>query len=401
MSEFSQMSLFDCLYENYVVKKTIRLIELFAGYGSQALALKYLNAKFEHYRICEWSINSIQCYNDLHIRDYKDYSKDKTKNEIINCLLNYGISLDYKNSINEFQLCSKSENYLRKIYNNIVATHNLVDISKVKACDLQIVDTNKFDYIVTYSFPCQDLSNFGKHCGMKKNSNTRSSLLWQVERILEECVELPQILLMENVPEVINQNNIKDFNLWELKLEQLGYKNYVRVLNASDYGIAQNRSRCFMISILGNYSYQFPTRINLEKKLTDLLDLNQNNDLFLTDKNIESIKNWKAFIKPLEVVESTMKKNLSPTLTTRSGANCSSMILVKQNQKLRYLSCKECFKLMGMKKNDFQNIEINQTKENLYHLAGDSIVTTVLMAIFGKMLNVDYKEKIKEVITNL
>lgn len=96
-----------------------------------------------------------------------------------------------------------------------------------------------------------------------------------------------------------------------------------------------------------------------------------------------------------------MKKNISPTLTTRSGANCSSMILVKQNQKLRYLSCKECFKLMGMKKNDFQNIEINQTKENLYHLAGDSIVTTVLMAIFGKMLNVDYKEKIKEVITNL
>ena len=77
------------------------------------------------------------------------------------------------------------------------------------------------------------------------------------------------------------------------------------------------------------------------------------------------------------------------------------MILVKENKKIRYLSNEECFKLMGMKKNDFKNIELNQTKENLYHLAGDSIVTTVLMAIFGKMLNVDYREKIKEVITNL
>ena len=82
---------------------------------------------------------------------------------------------------------------------------------------------------------------------MKKGSGTRSGLLWEVERLLNETENLPQILLMENVPQVISADNIDDFHSWCKFLESKGYKCYTQVLNAKDYGVAQNRERCFMV----------------------------------------------------------------------------------------------------------------------------------------------------------
>lgn len=104
---------------------------------------------------------------------------------------------------------------------------------------------------------------------MKKGSGTRSGLLWEVERLLRETPELPDILLMENVPEVIGSNNIDDFHLWQDFLVSKGYTNYVKVLNAKDYGVAQNRSRCFMVSLLGEFNYHFPEPIPLTKCIDD------------------------------------------------------------------------------------------------------------------------------------
>ena len=104
---------------------------------------------------------------------------------------------------------------------------------------------------------------------MKKGSGTRSGLLWEVERLLRETPELPNILLMENVPEVIGANNIYDFHLWQDFLVSKGYTNYVKILNAKDYGVAQNRNRCFMVSLLGEYNYHFPEPIPLTKCIDD------------------------------------------------------------------------------------------------------------------------------------
>ena len=64
-----QQTIFDILYKRYTITKPIRLIELFAGYGSQALALKYLGVPFEHWKICEWAVKSIQAYKDIHFTD--------------------------------------------------------------------------------------------------------------------------------------------------------------------------------------------------------------------------------------------------------------------------------------------------------------------------------------------
>lgn len=225
------------MYEPYKIRTPIRLIECFAGIGSQAKALERLGANFEHYRVVEFDKYAIASYNAIH----------GTKFETS-------------------------------------------DITKIHAWDLGIVDTDEFTYLLTYSFPCQDLSLAGKQRGMKKGSGTRSGLLWEVERLLDECDELPQILLMENVPEVIGSKNIEHFQKWAAKLESLGYKNYTQILNAKNYGIPQNRNRCFMVSILGDYYYEFPEPFELKLRLKDMLEDDVDEKYFLSQKGIDYFK---------------------------------------------------------------------------------------------------------------
>lgn len=154
MNSYEQYSIFDLMYSEFKIKKPIRLIELFAGYGSQALALKYLNVDFQHWKICEWAIKSIQAYKDIHFsNDNKDYSVNLNKDELISYLLNKGISSNYNNPMNESQIKRLNENTLRTIYNNIMATNNLVNIQQTKGEDLEILDNN-YTYLLTYSFPC-------------------------------------------------------------------------------------------------------------------------------------------------------------------------------------------------------------------------------------------------------
>lgn len=216
----TQTTIFEYISPTYRISKPIRLIELFAGIGSQAKALKNLGVEFEHWKVIEFDRHAIDSYNAVHDTHFQ-----------------------------------------------------VTDIRNVHASDLAMTERNRWCYIMTYSFPCQDLSLAGKQKGMQKGSDTRSGLLWEVERILDECNgELPEILLMENVPQVIGKKNISDFQLWRDKLEKLGYSNYVQILNAKDYGIPQNRARCFMVSILGDWNYRFPEKQPLNLCLKDLLE---------------------------------------------------------------------------------------------------------------------------------
>lgn len=259
-------------FNNY--NKPIRLIELFAGIGSQAKALKNIGADFEHWRVCEFDEHAIRSYNAVH-------------------------------------------------GTNFVTS----DITKITAKDLSITDTNKFTYLLTYSFPCQDLSNAGKGKGMEKGSGTRSGLLWEVERLLNECDELPQVLLMENVPQVHGKKNIEHFEKWIAFLESKGYSNHWQDLNAKDYGIPQNRNRCYMVSILGEYDYQFPVPITLEKTLGDVLDKQVDSHYYLTEEKCEKIAKWNAQQNPLERVNGV--NSICPTLTARgAGEYHSGMILI-------------------------------------------------------------------------
>jgi DNA (cytosine-5)-methyltransferase 1 len=219
---------------------------------------------------------------------------------------------------------------LRNVYNNIINTNNKVNIMSVKASHLDITETDKYDYILTYSFPCQDLSKAGLRKGMS-DKTTRSGLLWEVERILSECKELPQVLLMENVPDVIGSKFIKDFQRWEERLRELGYSNHTEILNSKDYGIPQNRERAFMVSILGSSLYNFPQKQPLKLRLKDMLEAQVDEKYYLSDTTIERISQWKAQQDHLETMEKTDKLGISPTLTARgAGEDHSGMILVKE-----------------------------------------------------------------------
>lgn len=328
----NQMSIFDG-QQDFHNDKPIRLIELFGGYGSQALALKYLGIPFEHYHLSEWAIKSIQAYKDMHCADDNaDYSKEMTVEQVKAWL--YGkISLDYDTPMTEQQINRLSEKQVRTIYNNMQATHNLGSITQITAEDLGIVDTNNYCYIMTYSFPCQDLSLAGQGKGMTKDSGTRSGLLWEVERLLGEMTERPQILLMENVPQVVGSTGIKDFAQWIARLEELGYKNYWQLMNAKDYGIPQNRNRCFMISLLGDYYYSFPKPQKLTVRLKDFLDKKVDEKYYLSDKTVE------MFIEHTRKqqekghgfkFETTDGNGVAKLISTRAGSRCEDNYIREQ-----------------------------------------------------------------------
>lgn len=327
-----QMSFFDGT-QKFRNDKPIRLIELFAGYGSQALALKYLGVQFEHYRISEWATKSIQAYKDLHATDDRtDYSQGLTLAEI-KAWLTGKISTDYSTPATAEQIGRFSEKTARTLYNNMRATRNIGSITQATASDLAIEDTDKYLYIMTYSFPCQDLSAAGNGAGMAKGGQTRSGLLWEVERLLNECRELPQILLMENVPQVVGSTGVKDFAKWIERLEELGYKNYWQLMNAKDYGVPQNRNRCFMVSILGDYYYLFPKPQKLQVRLKDFLDKKVDEKYYLSDKTVEMFiehtKKQQAKGNGFKF-EPTDGNCVEKAITTRAGARTDDNFIKEQ-----------------------------------------------------------------------
>ncbi len=271
------------------IKKPVRLIELFAGYGSQALALKYLGVPFQHWRICEWAYKSIIAYKDCHMPDdCTDYSAGENIEELVSELSTLGISSDYKSPMKAESIKRMGEAKIRQVYNAIKATHNLVNIVSAKGADLSITDTDKYTYIMCYSYPCQSLSAAGKGDGMIEGSGTQSSMLWEVKRILNECGDnLPQILLMENVPQCHGAKNKAEFDRWCEFLTSKGYTNVWKDMNAKDYSIPQNRNRCFMVSFLGNYFYDFPAKQKLNLRLGDVLEQNVDESYYLSNSTVE------------------------------------------------------------------------------------------------------------------
>ena len=213
----------------------LRVVELFAGIGAQASALERLGIPF----------TSIVCEIDPHA------------------------------------------------YNAYCAIHgetpNLGDITKVEHlpdCDL-----------LTYSFPCQDLSIAGNKKGMAEGSGTRSSLLWEVERLLRDARErdaLPEVLLMENVDAILFTANRPHLERFIIRLNELGYDSSYAVLNAKDFGVPQNRNRCFMVSTLHKGHFIHPRGFPLEKRLKDVLEDDVDESFYLSEEKIAGYRRHKV-----------------------------------------------------------------------------------------------------------
>ena len=363
-----QLSIFDLTLPVFKIDKPIRLIELFAGVGSQAMALRDLGADFKHYRVVEFDKYAIASYNAIHGTDFPT-----------------------------------------------------MDITKVNGEDLGIVDTEKYCYIMTYSFPCQDLSVAGKQAGMQKGSGTRSGLLWEVERLLNEVDNLPQVLLMENVPQVRGEGNKKDFQSWIDFLASKGYSNYWQDLNAKNYGVAQNRDRCFMVSILGEWNYRFPNPIPLTKTMKDYLENEVEEKYYINNEKAQKLIDTLISKGICNTLTSVQKDNLvmEPVLVGGIGEKWgdkqyrqgnrvydsesvamavtsqplgnmggnSYMYLTREPQyRIRKLTPRECWRLMDFTDEDFEKAAQVNSNTQLYKQAGNSIVRNVLVAILGQMI---------------
>lgn len=236
--------------------------------------------------------------------------------------------------------------------------------------DIEVEDNHSFTVQNTIVHNCQDLSMAGKQKGFEKGSGTRSSLLWECERIIE--AKRPKYLFMENVKALTFKKNKGGYHKWLDILTSLGYANYSKVLNAKDYGVPQNRERVFCISILDDkQGFEFPEKQVLETRLKDVLEESVDEKYYLSNDRVKQlvgiVRNWgvkgktvfdSSIIEP-ELVQTYKlnsdkrdnperyrvfdKEGLSPTLNTCQGGGrqpCVSdekFIPIKNGTKKGYL----------------------------------------------------------------
>ena len=159
---------------------------------------------------------------------------------------------------------------------------NYGDISQIDWA--QVPDFDLF----TYSSPCSDWSAAGLQRGGKEGSGTRSSLLWECRKAV--IAKRPKYLLLENVKALVSKKFIPYFKKWCDELNDYGYYNYWKVMNAKDYGVPQNRERVFLVSIrkdVDSGDFLFPEEFELTTFLKDVLEENVDDKYYLSEKSID------------------------------------------------------------------------------------------------------------------
>ncbi|BDU67532.1 MAG: cytosine-specific methyltransferase [Candidatus Tyloplasma litorale] len=286
------MVFFYIVYNKDTMKKYY-IFETFSGIGAQHAALSNLkNEKkldFEIIGTSDWDVFAVQSYSSIHYKKIKN--KNFSDQEINNFFKENTLSLDgkkpYLNFLNRF-----SKETLNNIYYSFLISNNIGSIvdsfEKIKN---QIIEKKGKIDILTYSFPCQDLSSAGNFHGFNEGikSHTRSGLIYEIEKILNQLkfyklfnnkviqlnqkekkliIEnenirlinnrkknptpknlLPKFLLLENVINLVQKQHKNDFDKWLKELNKIGYKTIWGIVNSNDFGLLQNRKRIFALSI--------------------------------------------------------------------------------------------------------------------------------------------------------
>jgi DNA (cytosine-5)-methyltransferase 1 len=234
----------------------LKVFEAFAGYGSQAMALKrlahdYPEFEYEVVGISEIEKTALQAYEAIHGH-----------------CPNYG------------------------------------DISNINWREVPDFD------LFTYSFPCTDISNAGEQAGLTEGSGTRSSLLWECRKAIE--IKRPKYLLMENVPALVGKKFLPQLNKWQAELESYGYTNFTKTLNAKDFGTPQNRNRVFMVSILGDANFEFPQPFELTCRLKDVLDDVVDEKYYISDEKMQAMLTGEGGCKFNKRLQEMLLNNMIP-----------------------------------------------------------------------------------------
>lgn len=406
----------------------LKIIEAFSGIGSQAQALKNIGTDYDIKSIVEWEIGAMYAYDIIHngpqdLSVYRHHNKDSLVQEISK----FNISNDGKEPLGERAVAGLTVHQLKAILHSIENNNNMVDITKVKAENLPDSD------ILTYSFPCQDLSVSSRwhfnSSGIDRDAENRSTLLWQIERILIEYAnsskELPKFLLMENVSNILSDDHIHNFKEWQNFLESIGYHNQVYTLDSRNFGIPQSRVRTYMISVLVKND-------KIKKELDDYFFTN-NLESVMLENNKNALKNYlrldysiekykeeaisstptftpsreKIYLNnPILATDQRAYDTYARTVTTKQDRHPNSgiieykdIILTKTNEKYRNLTPRECFLLMGFEEEQYNllmshNFRMGSNRKmlssaKLIQLAGNSIVIPVLEEIFKQIVYIN------------
>lgn len=331
-----------------------------------------------------------------------------------------------------------------------VKSYNAINGTNFKPQDITEWNKNIDVDLIMHGSPCQDFSVAGKQRGGDGDSHTRSSLMWETVRIVENL--RPKYVIWENVKNVLSHKHIHNFYSYIKKMNSLGYTSYYKVLNAKDYGIPQNRSRVFVVSVLYNagIDYSFPKKIKLNKSMKDFLDKDVDDRYFLSEKMIKTIisggtKNFyhkpeidlnvakpilatvykmhrcgiDNYISEIFVngdgkidIESNPKTKSIKTYIQRdsygkvyksqndiayfcdgvcqtlssSNGNGNKSNVILEDLRIRRLTPKECWRLMGFDDGDFEDAKEVNSNTQLYKQAGNSIVVDVLACVLKELL---------------
>lgn len=251
-----------------------------------------------------------QCIAKVYKQPYSIYKTERPKTTVIE-----GRTVNQKDT---YELCFKKEKRPqdKAFYEDgfIWFPVTKVEEDEIETVyDLTVEENHSFTVQGVIVHNCQDFSVAGKGKGGDKGSGTRSSLLWECERIIRAVK--PKYLLMENVKNLLSDKHRHNFNEWFKVLEGMGYTNYYKVLNAKDYGIPQNRERIFCVSILGGGQYLFPNPKPLEKRLKDMLEDNVDEKYYLSDISVNRLLKRRDGLgyKPC------INGEVAVTLTTKPG----------------------------------------------------------------------------------
>ncbi len=381
----------------------MRVFEAFAGIGAQKKALTNLKNKgliprFDVIGICEWDYNANNAYKRIHDIETIDFSGNADEYFACN-----DVSSNSKTALTPRSLWKIPREERERIVANFAATNNICNILDLKE---ELVKNKKFENVdlLTYSFPCQDLSVAGSIHGFNKgiNEETRSGLLLEVEKTLDNLVEkgknLPNVLLLENVANLVSSRHRGSFDIWLNKLKSLGYSTSWGVLDSGKYGTLQKRRRVFAIS----YKDKDPQiNDNLEEKIdthymrhiekfpkeiiSDIFDLS--NKKYPEEARgalmNDTPSRWKMIREGLEISELT---DSIATVTTKQDRFPNNGF-IKTNfdsagtnkMTTRFITPRETFKLMGFTDEDFEKVyEHEKSSHKLYRFAGNSIVVRVL-----------------------
>lgn len=260
---------------------------LFAGIGCQERGIKNsILFDIDVVNISEINKEAVLSYAAIHcgltpemVDTYTDYpSREEMARQLTE--INLGCDPEKNKPYDWYKLSRRKSSDINKYWLANKLTHNLGDINKIEF--LSYAD------LWTISFPCQSISVAGKMKGLKPDSGTRSSLLWENIRLLKRAKDdgtLPKYLMFENVKNLVSKKFIDDFNNLLEVLDELGFNSYWEVLNAKDCGVPQNRERVFVISIrkdIDKGKFEFSKPFDTGIRLKDIIDRNVDEKYYLS-----------------------------------------------------------------------------------------------------------------------